>query len=187
MKYGILIGTQKESFKSNIKKDDSSSVDDVKIPSYSNKSDGYHFGISEESKHFITKMYYYQNTFSDKEYNNFKTTLKQKGFITTLGFKIGWLQPFVGFKTYNLKYAIDDDKMKENYSIVSFGGDLEIPLSSNLRLYSGYSTSKKIEIDTQSGNRLNKRKNHYDVKIGLRWNFGAVKAVSTESAPVETK
>lgn len=181
MKYGVLVGAQKESYNYTTASIDNGSVVNVKIPSYKNSSDGYHFGISEESNHFITKMYYYHNSYSLKNYNEYETRLKQKGFVTTLGFKMWWLQPFVGFKTYNVKYSIDNDRLKENYSIVSFGADFEIPLSSNLRVYTGYSTSKKDEIDTQNDN-LEKKKSHHDIKFGLRWNFGAVKAVSAPSS-----
>ncbi|EQC47596.1 hypothetical protein [Bacteriovorax sp. Seq25_V] len=189
MKYGVLVGGQRETHKETYRKTLDGSSDGIRVPDFIGKGEGYHFGISEESAHFVTKMFYYHNTYPEQEYTTagtkYKTNLKEKGFATTLALKMWIFQPFVGFKTYNTILTIDKDSVKDNYSIFTYGLNVEIPLSRHLRVYAGYSLNKKKTNTYENMMKLDLEKSHKQLSAGLRWNFGAVKAISADATPKE--
>ncbi len=185
MKYGVLLGGQKEAHKEIARTFDNGGVQGIRVPDYNSNGSGYHFGLAEESNFFVTKMYYYHNSYADKNYGAYKTSLAEKGFVTTLGLKLWILQPFIGFKTYNTIFTINGDSMKDTYSILTYGLDLEIPVTRNAHLYAGYSLNKKKEITYEEAVKVNLEKSHSELRFGLRWNFGAVKATTTTDSPSE--
>lgn len=186
VKYGLLAGVQQESYTESVDAKSIFSEDEVRLPDYQNKSKGFHFGISEESNYFLTKIFYYQNSYSDKEYEasgeTYNTSLSEKGFAGTIALKIWWLQPHIGFKKYNSTYEIDEITSKDKYSTITYGLDLEIPLSENAFIYTGYSVGEQTNFEAVGSALVTQVIKHQELKLGLRWNFASFGSNGSKSA-----
>ncbi len=174
-KYGLIVGAQKENYQETASAFVFSSAGKVSLPKYNNSSTGFHFGISEESDYLLSKIYFFSNSYGDKDYvsgaTTYKTSLSESGIAATIGLKLWWFQPFLGFKSYESEYVIDGASTKDNYSALYYGIDMEVPLSNDWFLYLGYGANEKVSIGTIGAAVVTQTRAHSDLKIGLRWNF----------------
>lgn len=177
VKYGLILGGQKNTYTENVDAEAFFSDETLHLPDYKNTSLGFHVGISEESDLLLTKIFYFSNSYDDKKYeiNNkiFDTKISETGFGGSIGFKIFWFQPHIGFRKYNAKYTLDNDVEEESYTTLIYGLDFEIPISSSLFIYTGFSTGKQTNIELAANAFVTQVITHDEVNIGLRWNFGS--------------
>lgn len=171
VRYGVVVGVQNASY------DESASavLGGANLDNYSNSTTGFHIGLSEESKHFITKLTYFQNSYPEKAYvaqgQEFDTALNESGFRGTLAWKLWFFQPYISTTAYNREYSIGEDVTSSSSSAIGFGMDLEYELNSRTLMYCGFGSDNQVGTANVGGNTYITSIDSSTIYFGLRYNF----------------
>jgi len=89
------------------------------------KGSSFAIGITEETKHLITRINYVTGKVSG-DYDNVETQLSESGVLASLGLKIFGLQPRLTFGSLN--YKSSDETIDKDLNLSGFGVAYEIDL-----------------------------------------------------------
>lgn len=171
VRYGAVVGAQ------NISYNESATIvlSSVEIEDYNSSSTGFHLGISEESKYFLTKIYYFQNSYPDKiitiDGTKYGTSLEESGIRGTVAWKLWFLQPYFSVTRYNSDYTVGRESSSESYSALGFGADIEYDFSPRVSMYLGYGQDSYDTSSTSGAGTTVGSIGHSTVSFGLRYNF----------------
>ncbi|AYF45759.1 MULTISPECIES: hypothetical protein [Halobacteriovorax] len=170
-KYGIVAGAQMPKYEEDVTIIDLFGGSDTDLEPYTTDGTGFHIGISEETDWLLTKISYYQNTYSNESYklesSTIKTDLKESGVMGTTGFKLWWFQPLFGFKYVSREYSNPQAPSDTNYILWTLGMDIEVPMSKRFYVYGGYHYSSGSDLDITHDTEFTVK----TMVLGLRYNF----------------
>lgn len=175
-RYGVFVGGQKATYS---EENNTVTVAELDGSLYLNdfqlNGNGFHFGISEESKFFITKIAILNNSYKEDSFvidnEIYETKLDESGLRLTFGPKIYFFQPYISLGSYVMDMTINSFESEVSYGSRGYGFDVELSLSKSLYLYLGYSEDKFENSETISGVNLKQDVVHRTVYAGLRYNF----------------
>lgn len=174
-KYGVMVSGGQTTYTEEGEATSSFTGTTLTLPKYSSKGRTLSAGITEESDWFLTKLSYFQTSYSNVEYVvslvPFSTDLEESGVSLSLGLKLWIFQPFLLMSSTNGEYEINGVSKKENYSSFGYGLDIEVPITKSAFWFLGYSIQETENVSMESGVALTQRLGHQSLYSGIRFNI----------------
>ena len=174
-RYGVIVGGQHSAYHET---GDASALigsGSLSFDEYTNSAPGFHVGFSEETAHILTKIYYFKNSYPEKEYSfdgtDYDTELSESGVKGTIAWKLGFFQPYIGITSYNASYTVGEEESSENYPALGFGADFEFQVSKKAFVYVGYGQDSHERTSFEGLAQINQKMRHRVIHFGLRYNF----------------